>query len=141
MAASGRPIFDFDGALTAAHRLGVFANDYRDTLAPRFNARNDAIGEWHGTHADTFAERADDENQTAINVLLSLRQESSQWLEAWTRAVEIMNNVLYAEAVAAQEKYRKEKAEERNALEQAWDGVDHFFTGSDTVYDLSLIHI
>lgn len=124
-----RPTFDYHGSLACARSLWAFSNNARSTGAVRGAARDTALAAWLGPYGDNFRGRARAEDGQLISVSSQLQDDASAWGTAWGRAVNDMNDAVYAEAIEAQQTYiAREKAAEAREIAH----VQHFL---DMNYD------
>jgi len=145
--ADARPVFDFHGSLELARSMWSFAERLAATSGERRTARDTSLAEWLGVYGDQYREAATNEDTSESNILTNLGTEATMVSFGWLSAVQLMNGVLYAEAIEDQERHlerRKAEAERererrQNAVMEFFSDVgdlgSQFFSGSESPFD------
>ncbi len=127
VSAAARPVFDFDGALSAAKKLYALADQCSELASTRGTAGSNVSDTWKGVHGDSFRERTGTEDASLANVVSNLQGEGDAWAQAWVRAVDIMNDVLYAEAADA----LAAAEQDQGFVDEVTTGFTNLLFGSD----------
>ena len=112
--------FDWYGSLSLARRLWAFADDLETAATTRGSEVEGALKSWLGAYADEFITRTNDEQTSLTTVVSNLRNDATNWAQAWKLAMDQQNRVLFA---------RKTKEVEDNR--SGWDNFTGDLFGHD----------
>ena len=85
---SSTVVFNFDGALELARRLGALAEEVATAFSVYGAEADAAFAVWSGPHRDRAVDRVSKQRHSTTLTIRSLRSEADRWAQAWASAAD-----------------------------------------------------